>query len=1182
MFNKLHTKNLTLAHKHILVILFFALLTTTLIFSWFRYGYLYGGGDVGLPSYNSPRILEIAKFIWWEASAPGITVPQGLTSVPIQFFQSILHNLGLPSVLVQAVLFWILLFSMGYGMFWLALTIFGKDKFFLAILAGLFYMFNPYMMISVWHRFIHNTFFLAASMPMLILFWKKWIETGRYTALLGFLLVNLIAVYFYGTIAFIFTILIILTFIVFTEALFPWKGIKRAKILFFRFLFGFVIWVLAHSWWLLPVVKISPAALSVQHTLEDSLSTLLSISQQSVIPHVVLGINPFYLFDQAEWGPIFNTPFFLILPWLMLIFIIPGLIKSLRSNKTLRWGLLWVLAIFLAKGAADPFGYLYILGFSNLFALGALRNPFEKLGILIPLSSSILFALGVGWYIEYARLKWRSHLKIFFLNMGILLVIILLMVVYLWPFWTGHLFGRVDKPAFINIPQGYVKANDYIKNQNQSGKILHLPLTAGEAVTYYWQYGYNGVEPSQLLFSLPSISHGFNLNFVDDSLNGLSRILSVAETNYPDKILNLLQVFNVRFIVLHKDIEWRGGNLDNPVKLKEILDQLNFLIKVADFGELTVYRLKDEFFVPRLSIAKNVQYLVYGKKNEYWPWLLRSNLGDFISTAQNLPDQKLFNKSEEIVIIPDYSHNYYIQRSLADNAVDQLPAVKILPSSSLYVLVRLKENVLYFTNSGTDRFAYLVKLSSKRLVEAYKMKEKGFSVASSVKSYQNSLPGLMKGLQSRGIAGLSGGEISLESIFEKHFAILEHILNQSSGEEKQIVQATLDSLKSGLIDVGVLPRISFKDGRLLSSFNKLVSRFQIPSDGKYEILLAHQNAQSIYNGQLLEQEFQVDGNIETLSGKRDGFFNSFGTIDLTSGIHEIGFIATQSANLTSSYAGLEKTRLVNITDNEIEINSDIHDSGWVDLDIKPVTGGGWYQLSWESWIKKGDKYKVQLIQDTDPEDLLGEEGKLYSFNKLYTRDPYLNQWNRYETALYLRVATSLAKIRLLVDPWDDCNVIVVTKELCESKKFRYPYEHPSTVIFRNFKVTRVLNNPIFLRSKNDVNSNTTVPHIDFSQKNTVFYQGRIILSEPGFVVFSETYNPGWKLIIKDSNGKDVPVTKYLANLFANAWYIDRVGEFSFELKFTPQDYVQQGLIVATLAWLGVIVLMIRQKKGVKK
>src|SRR3989338_3062600 len=98
-----------------LIILF--LLSVFLIFNWFKAGYIYGGGDVGLQTLNPQRTLENARFIWWEAIAPGTPIPQGLTSLPFHFIFSKLQLIGFSSLMIQSSTFFILIFFMGYGMY---------------------------------------------------------------------------------------------------------------------------------------------------------------------------------------------------------------------------------------------------------------------------------------------------------------------------------------------------------------------------------------------------------------------------------------------------------------------------------------------------------------------------------------------------------------------------------------------------------------------------------------------------------------------------------------------------------------------------------------------------------------------------------------------------------------------------------------------------------------------------------------------------------------------------------------------------------------------------------------------------------------------------------------------------------------------------------------------------------
>src|SRR3989344_7189308 len=193
--------------------LVFLIISLLFVLSWFRFGKIYGGGDTGLPFYNPERTLELASSIWWDAMAPGIPVPHGLTSVPVMYLFSFPQTMGASPVLIQALAFFVLLFLMGYGMYCLSLFVLGKEEQNLSLIAGIFYLFTPYMMVQVWHRFIHNAFFFAAFMPFIIIAWTLWIRKLKPIFLFLFLFINFLAVYMYGTIAFIVTVWIFLSLI---------------------------------------------------------------------------------------------------------------------------------------------------------------------------------------------------------------------------------------------------------------------------------------------------------------------------------------------------------------------------------------------------------------------------------------------------------------------------------------------------------------------------------------------------------------------------------------------------------------------------------------------------------------------------------------------------------------------------------------------------------------------------------------------------------------------------------------------------------------------------------------------------------------------------------------------------------------------------------------------------------
>jgi len=138
--------------------LIFFLLSILITLSWFKGGLYYGGAEVGLsPYYNPARYLDIQQFIWWADVAPGALVPQFISAVPLYFILSLLQNLFSPLIL-QALLFLSLLFLMGYGMYLFARFYIEKRKPIFPLIAGLFYMFNSYILVEVWHRFLYTGF----------------------------------------------------------------------------------------------------------------------------------------------------------------------------------------------------------------------------------------------------------------------------------------------------------------------------------------------------------------------------------------------------------------------------------------------------------------------------------------------------------------------------------------------------------------------------------------------------------------------------------------------------------------------------------------------------------------------------------------------------------------------------------------------------------------------------------------------------------------------------------------------------------------------------------------------------------------------------------------------------------------------------------------------------------------
>lgn len=1030
--------------------LLFFVISAILIFSWFRYGYLYGGGDVGLQTYNPQRIMENAKYMWWDSAGPGAVLPQGLSAILFQGSLFILQLFGLGPVAMQAALFFVLLFLMGFGMYLFASEIFGAQKKY-AVLAGLFYMFNPYMMIQVWHRFIHTAIILAAVLPFLAIFWHRWIRNGSFKDFLLFLLTSVFSVYAFGTYAFIPVVWIFLSFLTF-NSLIPWQGKKHLSNIALKFLFGFIVWILINSWWMIPVAKISPAVLSQQHKTEESLMTLITISSQEILPYSLQLINPFYLVNQADFGTFYSHLTVRLIPWIFVSLILVGLIVSLKQKAFSLFGIFYLLTLFLAKGGSPPFGNAYIFGFTNIFALGVLRNPFEKSGLILVFFSTLLFILGLSFVSE----KFAKYKVLIFT------FVCFLIILYSWPMFLGKVIGKIDKPAFVQVPQTYKEADKWFLDRKKEGitdgKILHLPLSRQESIQYNWNLGYNGLEPSDTFFTAyPSISRAFNVKRIDDALSGLG--MSFLNTySDPPKILSALSDFNIRFLVLHKDVNFAASGLENPDELEKVLNQLDFLEQKVQFGDLIVYQLKDRFFKPQISFEYDVDLLYPGNENlSFWPGVIKSPDTKFATPLDNMAfDQK------NTFVFPSASFIY-------GNS-----------SESISSIDRLKSAESFFKQTGMiqslDLAGKIVNLSLHlNNAEEYK---KGLKEIFPQKIEINKFQ-------------ITGQESLLSSIFRQHLMTLAALGMQDNKSE----------LEKYLIESDLKPE--FFDDDL---GERQIFRFKVPKEDPYRILMTDAETSSLYEGNLSSLSFYVNNGRSKAPGKVTDTVLDFGTFIFEAGEAEVSYPLILSKNL----AGAINTR-----------------QGYMEIPLTSTSGSSLYRLSGEvTGVSSG--FYILLFEDQN------------TF-------PSMKQ--------FLQVLSSGVNQKFLVN--------FLTKPITKTAKIILSADDSAPgITFSNLSISRVLNNMIFLaKTTEDQNSQYQDESVEFNKKSPIEYKGRFKIANPGFIFFRETYHPGWKLKIKNENGSYNITEHYLGSLYANAWYIDKTGDYDFKIYFEPQNNFLFGLIL---------------------
>ena len=1144
--------------------LFFILLSILIIAVWFKNGLYYGGAEIGLsPFYNPARSFDLQKYVWWDGVAPGMLIPQFVTGVPFYLILSILELLFSP-IITQALFFFFLLFLMGYGMYLFCLSIVGLERRKYAFIAGLFYMLNSYVMVEVWHRFLYTGFLLAASLPIFALFWRRWVTKGSINFLALLLLINLIFSYMFGNLTSVMVIWILFSMITIIHIFFPWHGRKNSAQIFLRFFVGFSFFIIINLWWLLPTIQISASVLPEQHSLEDNISTLVNISKQTILPFTLQYANPFYLFYTQELGSEYLSFFFRVLPWIPAVIIFIGVISGLKNKIFAGYSLFYLLAILIAKGAASPFGYPYIWGFINIFILGVIRNPFEKLGILIPFFGSILFIAGL----EVLLLTLKKSGK--FISRSLLLIILLSIFIYSLPMFTGRVFNKPDHSLLVKVPKSYKQADNWLRLQKDAqGNILQLPFPDRDVVTYNWESGYHGVEINENLFtSLPSITRNVGIKRVDDTLKSLSFIFGKPFSENQNQILRSLQSLNVRYIVLHKDTQWEDSvtygkdtRLNNPNLIEDTLNNLNFLEKSITFGDLIIYKLKDNFYKDKIVLSDNND-LIYPGESNILQTLKFSKNNNQITPIEKELDQKIIPNSSNIIIFPE---RFLSTWEPSKKTLEEIVNKSLLNSNdqSLPFTQLSKVKQAFFSQTGellSETLITKVLEAGNNLIKLTQNKINGNLALNGdiLETYNNLIDDIFK----KDFNGSSLQKVSdslLTKVFTLHLYILEKFSESADPNDKLLAIKSYDKLNNYLISNYILPSFRLDKNIIDGEAQRRVNRFSIPIRQNYELLITDPNSLFLYPDILSKLDVQLDGNSLPIKTSKEEDAINLGQIELDKGIHEITYKVIPSINLTPDWNKFILLGNATKTDNTLRLEATPQGGAAAKTRLNAISGGDSYELSFEAINTSPlNEFYIQIMEDTQDQTNPYDCSKISCYN--IKSNPQVSDWQNFSLIISpLSLATRNVTFQILLP--------VITNN----------YSASSVVQIRNIKLNRIMDNHLILRKKlNEKEISTALANevAQIKKINPVLYEGRVKIEKSAFLFFKETFNPNWVLTLIKDNKSEIINKHYLGNLYGNAYFIESPGEYNFKLEFKPQEVVNNGIIFSIFGWLGIICMII--------
>lgn len=520
----------------------------SLVLIWFHSGLIVGGAEEGLAFYNPARTFLLSQSMWWDYNA-GFPTLAWLPHVNTFLLLSILYtSFHAPNYLLQAGTFVLLLITGSTSTYFLATDHLGKvsNKNLIAFISGLFYICNPYSLSQIWGRGLTPQFFSFALLPLAIFLFLRGLRNKNifYAFLLTFSSVVFSSAF--GLVTFAMDYWSALT-VVFVAWMFLNKKSIRKNIIFYfgYYILSLVLWSLCNFYWLLPTIS-SGQIIYSGAIANSNIDGLISVSQYFKLFVIIRLLQSFLFFNPGAFGQVYSSFIFQLISFLMPTFLFIGLFyilkkKELRELKIII--VLFVVGLFVSLGANPPLGWLLVWIFKIFPFLQALRNPYEKYGIVYALSYSLLFAVGLVYVFQ--NLIKNNIVKRF----GTPIVLLLVCGIYIWPIWSGRVVAGANQRPGLEVPASYQSVDSWLQKEDTSGyRVGMIPFPPGEGASYQWGSSqYSGLEPTMDLLHTPAISSSPDFPFFYDVIQ------SITNSIYKQDVSGALSLLRVKYLVNRED-----------------------------------------------------------------------------------------------------------------------------------------------------------------------------------------------------------------------------------------------------------------------------------------------------------------------------------------------------------------------------------------------------------------------------------------------------------------------------------------------------------------------------------------------------------------------------------------------------------------------------------------------------
>lgn len=1105
---------------YLLEIIFLFLLSLVPLI-WFKPDHVVAGLDSGY-AIDYVRYFDQRSSTWLSSQNFGIDMSFEVGAVPYSLYPAAINRLGLSGSNVQIVLFISWFFILLLSIYALLLYLFSEKNYWSVRLIGsTIFAFNLHIY-SFWLQGEQPILASYVLLPIFTLFLLKFakdnlspLKTAIYLNVAYFIFNpgGVRGLPLIGPV--IITALVI--FLYYFVINYRQKKIYITRLLSL-FVFGILLFILSNAYFLLPFI----ASFSLQYATQIDVAGGIggAIDWARFISTHANFLNLFRLQGDNNW---YDKPY--LWPWVyitnpiliigsfifpILAFLAPLLVRNIKNKQIILLFTLLALIGIFFSAGTHP----------------PLGGAYELMMRYIPGFAAfrsayykfipivyLSFSILIAVTVYYLLTKFQKKESILF---SILMIILILG--YHFPYFSSSNFA-FNKPfsSMIEIPK-YIK--DFARMENANIKdfrtlVLPPPASAYGIVAYDWGY-WSSYPIFPLLTDKDFITNdSFSLNANENNI--IISLYADLRKQEIDKFLNLADKTNIKYILITEDFakDYFASVSEDPKIYLNILKINNGVFKETwSEGPWHLFEIT--------SVSPT-------KINGYNSLYLNNNKDDIggIIDANLLPFSDTNNRNLNTLYNQGFQNFPCIScKIFNEESPPELSIPNVLPGGIFYQLKLSIENNFKIAKTNDERVNALIGLSLKRVSELDRLNStyvepegQWLESASLLKDYWNKIENIYFSEYKQ-----SSDYPELKRILQYinlERDVLDKLINNGSNYKFISVlkrtKISMDRVRSDLFQ-----RLSLEYWKKtfvydISSSKDIIylNSSSLPKDSSGNVILpnSYKLDNIIYN---FPHDTKISPSIKVMPGTK-----------LLTLIFNVPNLFIEPIEKTLEIGGLEKKCLV-----------------------API-------ISY-SGIKK------YIITS----DLSGNEsGVLYikrKYNKFITQD------------LSVRESTSDFIPDTAVDiPVDDLNKLeyLMQGRLNDSGADIYfclnSLNDPRSV-FKNISVTELYNPQVYSINKMHESKNV-LPTISFYKLSPTKYKIQIKNAKNPFILyFSERFSPLWEIQYKDIKIKE----HFMANGFANAWYLNKQGTYELNLTFKSQKIMLLGVIISLTTFIILLCVLI--------